>query len=72
MGAKGKSLLDQALELTPKQRAAVAERLLESLDRPDPEMDAIWAKESERRIDAYDNGEMEVRSLKEVFGPQGS
>lgn len=46
-----------ALQLTPGDRAHLAERLLASLDEDD-EILATWVKEAERRADAVDRGEM--------------
>lgn len=46
-----------ALQLTPAERARLAERLLLSLDEDD-EILASWVEEAERRGDAYDRGEM--------------
>jgi putative addiction module component (TIGR02574 family) len=63
-----KILIDQALELPSVERAIVAEQLLLSLDRPDPEIDAVWAAEAEERVDAYDEGAIEVVAVSEVFG----
>jgi putative addiction module component (TIGR02574 family) len=48
-----------ALQLTPSERAHLAERLLVSLDEDD-EILATWVAEAERRGDAYDRGEMEA------------
>jgi hypothetical protein len=45
-----------ALQLTPAERARLAERLLLSLE--DNEILASWVEEAERRGDAYDRGEM--------------
>lgn len=58
MTTKAAELLDEVLALPPVDRVAVAEKLLASLDRPDPRLDALWARESEARIAAY-----EVRRL---------
>jgi hypothetical protein len=42
-----------ALNLDPKSRARLAERLLESLDNLTPDENArIWAEEAQRRADA--------------------
>ena len=68
MSDAAKILIDQALELPSAERAIVAEQLLLSLDRPDPEIDAVWAAEAEERIDAYEQGTFEVVSVSEVFG----
>lgn len=46
-----------ALQLTPGDRAHLAERLLASLDEDD-EILATWVKEAERRADSVDRGEM--------------
>ncbi|MFZ2269743.1 MAG: addiction module protein [Azonexus sp.] len=46
-----------ALQLTPAERARLAERLLLSLNEND-EILASWVEEAERRGDAYDRGEM--------------
>jgi hypothetical protein len=44
MSDTAKTLIDQALELPSFERAIVAEQLLLSLDRPDPEIDAAWSR----------------------------
>ncbi|MCK9397075.1 MAG: addiction module protein [Methylobacter sp.] len=62
-----KQLFDQALSLPLADRAALAEQLLASLDQPDPQMDKLIAIEAERRIDAYDNGEMRSTPADQVF-----
>ena len=57
-----------ALSLPEEMKAALAERLLESLDSADQkEIDARWGKEAEDRIDAYDRGEIDAFSVNEVF-----
>lgn len=61
------SIIDQALKLKPSERAAVAERLLMSLDVPDPEIDAAWAQEADARVEAYDRGEIESIPAEDVF-----
>ena len=68
MNAEARQLLDKAMHLPVLDRAAVAEKLLSSLDTPDPAIDALWAKEAEARIDAYERGEMETVSVEDVFG----
>ena len=57
-----------ALGLDPKNRARLAERLLESLESLSPEENArIWAEEAQRRADALDSGTLSSRSAEEVF-----
>jgi len=43
-------LLRQALGLPAIERAALVEGLVESLDKPDPALDALWLKEAESRM----------------------
>jgi putative addiction module component (TIGR02574 family) len=56
-----------ALALPLIERAALAEELLSSLDRPDPQIDALWAQEAGERLTAFEAGEMEVIPAEEVF-----
>ena len=62
-----KSVLNQALELSALERATLVEQLLQSLDKPDENMDALWAAEAEARIDAYEKGVIEVVAVSEVL-----
>jgi putative addiction module component (TIGR02574 family) len=57
-----------ALSLPAQDRAALAERLLDSLDdREQKEIDAAWAEEAEHRLQAYDRGELKAIPEEEVF-----
>ena len=57
-----------ALGLDPKNRARLAERLLESLESLSPEENArIWAEEAQRRADALEAGTVATRPAEEVF-----
>ena len=61
-------LAKEALALPPTSRAKLAEKLLESLDdEPQREIDALWAEEAEKRIDAHDRDELPAISGREVF-----
>ena len=60
-------ILKQALTLKPAQKAELIDRLLSSLDKPDKEIDELWAKEAESRIDAYERGKIRAVSLEKVF-----
>jgi hypothetical protein len=63
-----KAVIEQALELSARERAIVAEQILLSLDCPDPAMDQIWIGEAESRLDAYERGEIKATSIQEVLG----
>jgi putative addiction module component (TIGR02574 family) len=60
-------ILKEALTLKPDQKAELVDKLLSSLDQPDSEMDELWAKEAERRIDAYKRGKIKAISLEKVL-----
>ena len=62
-----KELLKEAITLPPRDRAYLIDRLLVSLDRPDREIEKLWAKEAESRIDAYDRGELKAVTLEKVL-----
>ena len=68
MGDLVKAVINQALDLSSLERALVAEQLLLSLDQPDTEIDGLWAKEAEARIDALERGELHKVSTDAVFG----
>ena len=61
------SLAEEAEGLPPADRIELAERLLGSLDKPDPEIDRAWAEESERRLDAYLSGATVARDAEDVL-----
>ena len=60
-------ILKDALNLRPAEKAELIDKLLSSLDNPDKEIDALWAKEAEARIEAYDQGKIKAITLKEVL-----
>lgn len=60
-------ILEEALRLPAVDRAAVVEQLLSSLDRPDARIDALWAREAEDRLAAFEAGRMPAIAAEEVF-----
>ncbi|MCP4252125.1 MAG: addiction module protein [Candidatus Scalindua sp.] len=63
-----KQLITSALELKPQDRFYLIELLVRSLDKPDPEIDEIWLKEAEARLDAFRNGKTEGVPAEDVIG----
>jgi putative addiction module component (TIGR02574 family) len=61
------SIIMEALTLRPSEKAQLIDKLISSLDKPDKEIDALWAKEVEDRIDAYDQGKLKAISLEKVL-----
>lgn len=56
----------EALKLTPGERAALAQRLLASLDE-DAEIEDAWAAEIERRIAEVESGAVQVIPISEAL-----
>ena len=67
MSELAEGLIEQVLSLPPDERAAVAERLLSSLEPELSRIDQLWAQEAEDRLDAYERGDIEAIPTKEVF-----
>ena len=62
-----KDVLEQALKLKPDERFVVVEELIKSLDKPDSELDTIWADEAEKRLNAYRSDDLEGIPMEEIF-----
>lgn len=62
-----KQLLEAAPKLNTNERFTLVEGLLRSLDEPDQSIDAIWAEEASRRLQAYREGRLEGIPTAEVF-----
>lgn len=68
MSALLAELEQQACLLSPDERAHLAEVLLESLRGTSlPEIETEWEREIERRVAAFDRGELQTYSAEEVF-----
>ena len=58
----------QALKLPAHERAALAERLIASLDALDEaENERLWLEEAERRYQEYRQGNIEARPFSEAL-----
>ena len=67
MTAAAKQILHDALSLSPKERAALVDNLISSLDEPDKAIDDLWQKEIESRVEAYRKGKIGSVSLRDVL-----
>ncbi len=45
----------------------LVEGLIKSLDEPDISLDAIWAEEAEKRLQAYRAGHLKGIPMEEIF-----
>jgi len=62
-----KDVLKEAIQLKPTEKVKLVDQLITSLDKPDKDIDKLWAKEAESRLDAYKSGKLKVISLEEVL-----
>jgi putative addiction module component (TIGR02574 family) len=60
-------VLKEALALKPAEKAELIDKLISSLDKPDSELEDLWAKEAESRIDAYERGAIKAVTLERVL-----
>ncbi|MDH5721613.1 MAG: addiction module protein [Spirochaetia bacterium] len=68
MSESMKSLLSEASKLPPVDRVQLIEELLSSFEFSNRnQIDELWAKEAENRIEAYKKGKLTARSYQEVF-----
>ena len=67
MSKPAPSVFADALRLDPESRAELAAELLASLDGPaDPDAEAAWEAEIERRIDAIEAGTIRLEPWNQV------
>lgn len=67
MTKAAETLLADALRLSPEVRAELVAELLASLDGPaDPDAEAAWAAEIERRVDAIEAGSVTLEPWEDV------
>jgi putative addiction module component (TIGR02574 family) len=58
MTSKAEKLLGEALQLSAAEREALAGQLFDSLEREDPDAEAVWQAEIEQRITELDQGKV--------------
>ena len=61
MTHKSQVVLEEALKLSPHERAEVAEQLIASLDEvPDTDVEQAWQEEIQKRVQQIERGEVEL------------
>ncbi len=60
-------ILESARKLRPAERLKLIDALMESLDEPDPVIEAAWAIEAQDRLAAYQRGELTSAPIEELF-----
>ncbi len=61
-------VIEMALKLKPHERLELIDRIHESFDLPDPEIERLWGEEAVRRLAALDAGRGKTYSMEEVLG----
>jgi hypothetical protein len=54
--------------MPPQDRIALVEDVLDTLDRPDPELDRLWTQEASERLATYRRGELAAKALSDIIG----
>jgi len=69
MSATTEQIFIEALSLPTRQRAALVQKLLASLEPEEgsPEVEAAWKQEALARCDAFDEGKIKERDAEEVL-----
>lgn len=64
---KTKKLFEEAVSLPIEIRTKLVEKLLRSLNPSQKEVDKLWAKEAERRVEEIKNGKVKTIPGERVF-----
>lgn len=63
-----KELAERGCALAPEDRSRLVDMLLESLHEPPlAEIEAAWSQEIERRVAAFQRGEVQTYAAEDVF-----
>ena len=62
-------LLVRIQSLPDIEKLRLVDDILTQLDKPDPELDRIWANEARKRWEAYKAGRIKTVSYKDVMAP---
>ncbi len=65
---KTEDLFDEAISLPVEARTSLVDKLLQSLNPAKSEIDKLWAKEAEKRVEEIRNGAIEAVPGDRVFG----
>jgi hypothetical protein len=57
---RAQNVVDDIKSLPDTEKLAVVDSILLELDRPDPEIDRVWANEARARWQAYRTGRAEI------------
>ena len=61
------ALIEEVVSLPVEERTLVVESLLQSLNRPESEIDQQWKRVAQKRLAALPNGEVQAVDGRKVF-----
>jgi putative addiction module component (TIGR02574 family) len=61
------SILKEALHLRPAERLQLIEMLTRSLNKPDENIEKLWAEESEKRYKALEEGRIQTIAFNDII-----
>ena len=67
MGTISNELATKIKSLPDSEKIELVDSILMQLDKPDPEIDRIWAEEARKRWQAYKTGKPETVSYEQVM-----
>ena len=67
MGTMSDELAEKIKSLSDSEKIELVDSILIQLDKPDPEIDRIWADEARKRWKAYKMGRLETVSYDQVM-----
>ena len=67
MSSTADRLEQEIKSLGEVEKLRIVDAILTDLDKPDPEIDRIWAEEARKRWDAYKAGKLKTVSYEEVM-----
>ena len=67
MGTINDELAAKIKSLPDSEKIALVDAILMQLDKPDPEIDRIWADEARKRWQAYKAGKIETVTYQQVM-----
>ncbi|MDA8171665.1 MAG: addiction module protein [Nitrospiraceae bacterium] len=67
MGSISKEFAEKIKSLPDTEKIELVDSILMQLDKPDPEIDRVWAAEARKRWQAYKTGELGTMSYEQVM-----
>jgi putative addiction module component (TIGR02574 family) len=67
MSTSADKLVSEIRELPDVEKLRLVDAILTDLDKPDPEIDRVWAEEARKRWAAYKEGRIPTVSYEEVM-----